>query len=55
MNSNVHQGIMTFSSLQRALKAGFQVYDRTENGYLVRAKTAAGWVLAVVDLSGRQR
>jgi hypothetical protein len=41
-------GIMTFSSLSYALHAGFQVYERTSEGYLVRTRTAAGWALAVV-------
>jgi hypothetical protein len=39
-----------FSSLTAALDAGFHVYDRTENGYLVRTRTTHGWVLALVDL-----
>jgi hypothetical protein len=41
-------GIMTFSSLSEAIRAGFQVYDRTSDGYLVRTRTAAGWALAIV-------
>jgi hypothetical protein len=49
------QGLMTFSSLEQALRFGFHVYDRTESGYLVRTKTAAGWVLAIVDLKRRPR
>jgi len=44
-------GLMVFKSLADALRYGFQVYDRTENGYLVRIKTAAGWALAVVEPS----
>ena len=44
------QGIMTFPSLVDALRAGFQVYDRTPHGYLVRTKTASGWALALVHL-----
>ena len=42
-------GLMVFSSLAEALRCGFQVYDRTRNGYLVRIKTAAGWALALVE------
>jgi hypothetical protein len=42
------QGILTFTSLQEALHAGFQVYDRTSDGYLVRTRTSAGWALARV-------
>lgn len=43
-------GLVTFPSLEAALRAGFQVYDRTPNGYLVRTKTSAGWAIALVDL-----
>jgi hypothetical protein len=43
-------GIVTFKSLTEAIRAGFQVYDRTSEGYLVRTRTAAGWALAVVVL-----
>jgi hypothetical protein len=41
-------GIMTFSSLGEAVRAGFQVYERTSDGYLVRTRTTAGWALAIV-------
>jgi hypothetical protein len=41
-------GILVFSSVNEALRAGFEVYDRTENGYLVRSRTVRGWALAVV-------
>ncbi len=41
-------GMMVFSSLGEALRAGFQVYDRTPDGYLVRRLTSRGWALAVV-------
>lgn len=37
-----------FSSLVAALRAGYQVYDRAPNGYLVRARTATGWSIALV-------
>jgi anti-anti-sigma regulatory factor len=33
------QGITTFSSIQRALRAGFPVYDRMEHGHLVPIRT----------------
>ncbi len=42
--------MIVFSSLREALNAGFQVYDRTSSGYLVRTKTVNGWALALVDL-----
>jgi len=41
-------GILTFTSIQDAVSAGFQVYDKTSEGYLVRTRTSAGWALAVV-------
>lgn len=43
-------GLMVFKSLADALKAGYQVYDRTSDGYLVRTKTAAGWAIAIVHM-----
>jgi hypothetical protein len=45
-------GVMVFKSLADALRCGFQVYDRTKHGYLVRVKTAAGWALAIVEHEG---
>lgn len=43
-------GIVRFTSVADAVRAGFQVYDRTSDGYLVRTRTSAGWALAVVVL-----
>jgi hypothetical protein len=43
-------GIMVFTSVSAALRAGFQVYDRTSYGYLVRTRTSRGWALAVVHV-----
>jgi len=43
-------GITTFSSLEQALRAGFEVYDRTARGYLVRKQTPTGWALAIVEI-----
>jgi hypothetical protein len=43
-------GIVRFTSLSEAIHAGFQVYDRTSDGYLVRTRTSAGWALALVTL-----
>jgi hypothetical protein len=44
-------GIRVFASIGEALRAGFQVYDRTDNGYLVRTRTQRGWALAIVSIS----
>ncbi len=43
-------GILTFPTLAAALSAGFQICDRTAEGYLVRTRTAQGWALALVPL-----
>jgi hypothetical protein len=41
-------GLTVFKSLADALRAGFQVYDRTSDGYLVRTRTSNGWAMALV-------
>ncbi len=41
-------GLMVFKSLADALRAGFQIYDRTSDGYLVRTRTDNGWAMALV-------
>jgi hypothetical protein len=46
-------GIRTYRSLGNALKDGFQVYDRTRDGYLVRRQRHERWELAIVVLTGR--
>ncbi len=38
-----------FPSLISALRAGYQVYDRTATGYLVRTRTPNGWAIALVN------
>jgi hypothetical protein len=43
------QGIMVFTSLAEALRQGYQVYDRSSEGYLVRTRTSSGWALALVN------
>ena len=43
-------GIVTFTSLAEAVRAGYHVYDRVPNGFLVRTRTDAGWALALVAL-----
>lgn len=42
--------LQVFRSLPDAMRAGYQVYDRTECGYLVRTRTPEGWALAIVDV-----
>jgi hypothetical protein len=41
-------GIIVFKTLAEALRAGYEVYDRTRDGYLVRTRTSAGWAIAIV-------
>jgi hypothetical protein len=41
-------GLVVFKSLADALRAGFQIYDRTADGYLVRTRTTSGWAMALV-------
>jgi hypothetical protein len=47
-------GLMVFSSLADALRAGFEMYDHTQDGYLVRKWTAQGWAMALVSSKHRQ-
>ncbi len=42
-------GLMVFSSVTEALRAGYQVYDRTRDGYIVRIQTSRGWAMALVS------
>jgi hypothetical protein len=35
-----------FKSLEEAIRHGYEVVDRIEEGYLVRIKTPAGWAMA---------
>jgi hypothetical protein len=42
--------MIVFGSLNEALRAGYQVEDRTEYGFLVRTRTGAGWARAMVVL-----
>jgi predicted transcriptional regulator len=47
-------GLRIFSSLAEAIRAGYQVYDRLPDGYLVRTKTSSGWAMAIVTV-GKER
>jgi hypothetical protein len=42
-------GMLVFRSLDEAARAGFQIYDRTSTGYLVRATIGGRWQLALVE------
>ena len=43
-------GVTVFHSLANAIHSGFQVYDKTSEGYLVRRSTGSQWELALVIL-----
>jgi hypothetical protein len=43
------QGVMIFRKLDDALRNGFQVYEKTSYGYLVRTHTAKGMAFALVQ------
>jgi len=47
-------GLIVFKSLEEAERNGYQPFDRTSNGYLVRTRTDAGWAMAIVDLTKRR-
>ena len=37
-----------FHSLAEAIRQGYQIYERTNEGYLVRTKIRNAWALAIV-------
>ena len=41
-------GILIFDTLAEAMRNGFGIYDRTQDGYLVRRQTERGYALALV-------
>ncbi len=47
-------GLTIFNSLAEALRAGFEIYDRTAEGYLVRTRTDAGWAMALVTCTTKK-
>ena len=49
------QGLTIFKSMGQALRCGYQVCGRTENGYFVRTRTAQGWALAIVVIGDDSR
>jgi hypothetical protein len=44
-------GIVVFHSVREALQAGYQIYGRTDDGYLARMRTERGWALAVIVIA----
>jgi hypothetical protein len=46
-------GLLVFQTMGEALRCGYEIYDRTSDGYLVRTRTAKGWALALVVCRAR--
>jgi hypothetical protein len=44
-------GVVVFSSVRDALNAGYQIYGKTEDGYLARLRTNGGWALALIVIA----
>lgn len=45
-------GIRVFDTLQEALREGYHVYERSQDGYVVRIRLRnGGWALAFVLLN----
>ena len=42
-------GVVVFSSLAEALALGYEAYDKTSNGWLVRFRIGNRYALAIVD------
>jgi hypothetical protein len=48
------QGLLVFrgpNAMAEAIHQGWQEYDRTQTGYLVRRRSDQGWMLAIVELA----
>lgn len=48
-------GIRIFKSLEEAQAAGFAIFDRTPDGYLVRKAADGHFALAFVKLTAKER
>lgn len=44
-------GVTVFTSVRDALRAGYHIYGKTEDGYLARIRTPGGWALALVVIA----
>jgi hypothetical protein len=47
---NIMTGIIRFHSLAEAIRQGYQIYDKTSTGYLLRIMTPQGWAMALCEL-----
>ena len=44
-------GLLVFTSLHEAIQAGYQIYERTPTGYIVRIRTSNGFAFAIVEMT----
>jgi hypothetical protein len=44
-------GILAFTNLNQAFRAGYHLYERTEHGFIARMRTAGGWIYAAIVLN----
>lgn len=44
-------GVVVFHSVREALSAGYQIYGKSEAGYLARIRTERGWALALIVIA----
>ena len=44
------QGLMVFKTVADAIRAGYEIYDKTDFGYLCRTRTSNGWAMAMIIL-----
>ena len=45
-------GVVVFNSVADALKAGYHIYGKNDDGYLARLRTPGGWALALIVIAG---
>lgn len=43
-------GMLVFRSIGEARRAGFEIYDRTAHGFIVRTAVDGHWQMALVEL-----
>ncbi len=45
-----HSNMRPYRDISEAIRAGFQIYDKTADGYIARILTTRGWAMALIDL-----
>jgi hypothetical protein len=46
--TGIMQGLLIFKTMDDAFAQGFQFFDTTKDGFLVRKKLQCAWALAIV-------